>query len=180
MKTETKQSNMPAILFFIIGILARILPHPANVSPFPSLSLFGGAKLGTKATLLAGFLVMVFSDILISSWSGFPVFGIWTLFTYSGFAMIAFAGHLFLRKPSLSKTIATVFGSSFGFWLWTNFGVWIAGDHTAYAHTVNGLASCYIAALPFLQNSLAGDAIWGLVFFGGYELAKRGVPQLAR
>jgi hypothetical protein len=58
--------------------------------------------------------------------------------------------------------------SSLGFWIWTNFGVWATSG--LYSKTLTGLGECYIAALPFLLNSLIGDMIWGLAILGVYSL----------
>jgi hypothetical protein len=34
-----------------------------------------------------------------------------------------------------------------------------------------GLFACYVAALPFLRNTLAGDLFWSAALFGSYALA---------
>ena len=41
-----------------------------------------------------------------------------------------------------------------------------------------GLGACFIAALPFLQNTLAGDLFFTSVLFGGWALVERALPQL--
>jgi hypothetical protein len=51
----------------------------------------------------------------------------------------------------------TIF-ASFGFWLWTNLGVWLLSG--LYPKTTAGFFECYIAALPFLRNGLLGDIVW--------------------
>ena len=40
-----------------------------------------------------------------------------------------------------------------------------------YPHTLDGLVSCYVAALPFLRNTFAGDLMWTAGLFGLYALA---------
>jgi hypothetical protein len=47
-----------------------------------------------------------------------------------------------------------------------------------YPHTLAGLEACYIAAVPFFQNSLAGDLFYTTLLFGGFALAERLVPAL--
>jgi len=46
-----------------------------------------------------------------------------------------------------------------------------------YPRTLDGLATCYIAAIPFFRNTLAGDAAtpWRC---SGFALAQRYVPSL--
>ena len=55
-------------------------------------------------------------------------------------------------------------GASFGFWIWTNFGVWLTSH--LYPKSFAGLIACYTLALPFLRNALLGDLIWGVLIFG--------------
>ena len=37
-----------------------------------------------------------------------------------------------------------------------------------YAKTLEGLVLCYTMAIPFFQNTIAGDLIWSGVIFGAY------------
>ena len=62
------------------------------------------------------------------------------------------------------------------FYVVTNLGVWLVGD--LYPRTLDGLATCYIAAIPFFRNTLAGDAGYTVALFGGFALAQRYVPSL--
>ena len=62
------------------------------------------------------------------------------------------------------------------FFVVTNFGVWATSG--MYPPTFAGLQACYVAALPFFQNSLAGDLFFAAVLFGGFALAERSLPAL--
>ena len=64
--------------------------------------------------------------------------------------------------------------SSVLFFLLTNLGVWALG--TGYPKSPEGLIACYVAALPFFQNTLLGDAFYATVLFGGLALAEKGFP----
>jgi len=57
------------------------------------------------------------------------------------------------------------------FFALTNFGVWLLSG--MYSHDVTGLLACYTAAIPFLQNSLAGALFYSAVLFGGMALVDR-------
>jgi hypothetical protein len=46
-----------------------------------------------------------------------------------------------------------------------------------YPPTLDGLLQCYVAALPFFRNSIAGMAVYTLLLFGLYRWL---VPQRAR
>ena len=40
------------------------------------------------------------------------------------------------------------------------------------ARDLGGLAACYAAALPFLQNTIVGDLFWTSLLFGGYAAVR--------
>jgi hypothetical protein len=66
--------------------------------------------------------------------------------------------------------------SSVVFFVVTNFGVWVFGSR--YPKTAAGLLACYVAAIPFFQNTLAGDALYTAVLFGGFAVAEKLFPIL--
>jgi hypothetical protein len=41
-----------------------------------------------------------------------------------------------------------------------------------YPLTLSGLVYCYVAALPFFQNTLCGDMFWSAALFGGWRLVR--------
>lgn len=47
-----------------------------------------------------------------------------------------------------------------------------------YPKTWDGLAACYIAAIPFFHNTLLGDAVYTTVLFGSLALVEKGLPAL--
>jgi len=55
--------------------------------------------------------------------------------------------------------------SSVLFFVTSNFAVWMFSG--IYARDIAGLVKCYIAALPFFQNTLMGDLLWTALLFGG-------------
>jgi hypothetical protein len=42
-----------------------------------------------------------------------------------------------------------------------------------YSLDMAGLTQCYVAALPFLKYTVAGDLFWAAVLFGGAWLVQR-------
>lgn len=170
--------NSLAALWVVLGILARLLPHPPNMSPLASISLFGGTQLSARAAFALTFVTLLISDALLALWQGHGVFGYWTLFTYTGFAAIILAGRQLRNNPSALRTAGFLLGSSLGFWLWTNLGSWLVSG--MYTRTMEGLVACYVAALPFLANSLAGDLIWGAAFYLSFAGARRLAPRLGK
>jgi len=47
-----------------------------------------------------------------------------------------------------------------------------------YPKTTAGLLACYVAAIPFFQNTLLGDALYTAALFGGFALAEKRFPIL--
>jgi hypothetical protein len=54
--------------------------------------------------------------------------------------------------------------TSVSFFLVSNFSVWTTWD--MYPKTLSGLASCYIAGLPFFHNALTSELCFSLLLFG--------------
>jgi hypothetical protein len=102
-------------------------------------------------------------------------FGFETI-VFIGFAVVVTAGVLLLKKVNASNLLLANVVGTLGFFLVSNFGVWANG--TMYAHTLEGLTTCYTMALPFLRNSLTSNLLFSAVFFGAFELAKRQAPSL--
>lgn len=175
MKNAKSDRYAVAFLWIVFGILGRLIPHPPNMNPMTSIALFGGTQLSRGRAFTVTFLTMLVSDIVIAWAAGHQIFGAWSLFTYSGFAAIVFAGSFLRTVPTAGRTLAFLTGSSLFFWTWTNFGSWL----TTGLYTLNGegLAACYIAGLPFLGNALVGDLSWGLVMFLSFYCVRRVAPR---
>lgn len=167
---------LAAFLWIVFGILGRLIPHPPNMTPMTSIALFGGSQLSRRAAFLATFAMLVVSDVLLSLAKGYPMVGLWSLFTYSGFAMIILAGHFLRSSLSAGRTLGFLLGSSVGFWLWTNLGIFVGGEHT-YGGGMQGLVNCYVAAIPFLGNALVGDLAWGLALFVSFHYVRKLAPR---
>jgi hypothetical protein len=167
----TNNSRLLALFAAIVAAAAlRLVPHPPNFTPIGAMALFSGAYLGRKWLALAAPLgAMLLSDAIIGFYSGFWV-------TYLAVALIVLLGALALtRKTPLRIGVAAV-TSSLLFFLVSNFGVWAGSG--MYPHTLNGLAACYVAAIPFFQNTLAGDLFYATFLFGGFRVAELLAPQL--
>ena len=47
-----------------------------------------------------------------------------------------------------------------------------------YPHDAAGLVACYVAAIPFFQNTVPGDLVYSALLFGGFALLEDAVPIL--
>ena len=68
------------------------------------------------------------------------------------------------RWPGIAATVRDGALSLF-FFVTSNFAVWAFSG--MYSLDLAGLIQSYVAALPFLDNSIAGDLFWSAVLFGG-------------
>jgi hypothetical protein len=155
-KPSTKRLSL-IFLYLFFAVVGRLIPHPANVTPFTNICLWSGQKLSRWVAFFTIVTGLVISDALLAVVYHYPIFGLWTVFTYSGFlAIVLLSSKIELRQ--LRSLFLFLFTSSLGFWLWTNFGCWLYTP--VYPKTWQGLSVCYTMALPFLRNQLIGDLVW--------------------
>lgn len=152
---------MNALLLIIIGVLSRLVPHPANVTAVGGLAIFSGARLGVKKAMFITIAVMVISDWVLGFHSV-----MWA--TYGSMLAAVMLGRYVGKSRSIVRIAGLTLSSSVIFYLMTNFAVW-AAPGSMYPHTAVGLFDSYIMALPFFRNSLIGDMCYTAMFFGAYE-----------
>ena len=155
------------IVFGVFAIAARLLPHVPNFAPVGALALWAGMYMPKKYSFAGLFAVVLASDILI----GFYELKIMAV-VYVSYALIILMGQ-FLKKQEvpLAPLLGTL-GSAILFYVTTNFAVWAFG--TYYPHTWAGIVECYLMAVPFFRTTLQSDIVYGVVFFGVYEVALAG------
>lgn len=149
----------------LAGAFARIVPHPPNFTPIGAIALFAGAQLADRRLAFGvPLLAMLLSDAVLGFHAGMPV-------VYTCFVAIVLLGR-WLRNHRQPGTIviASLLASAL-FFVVTNFAVWAMADF--YPKTLAGLADCYVAAIPFFQNTVAGDLFYVGILFGGLALAER-------
>jgi hypothetical protein len=157
----------------ILGSLARVLPHPPNFTPVGGLSLFGGARLRGWQAYLLPLVLMAVTDPLVGGYS------FATPFVYFSLLINVWIGTR-LRSTESPLWIGTAAGiGSLQFFLITNFGTWL-GSTATYAHTLGGLMSCYVAAIPFYGRTLAGDLLYSAALFGLHAWLSRMVVRSER
>lgn len=148
----------------------RLLPHPPNFSPIAAMALFSGAYLPKRGmAFIAPLAALLVSDAILGFHALMPI-------VYGSVALVVCLGWLLASNRTAVRIAVAAVAGSLMFYLITNFGVWAVGD--MYPKTLAGLAACYVAALPFFQNSLAGDLFFTGLLFGGFALAERLIPIL--
>jgi hypothetical protein len=159
-----------ALVLIVLAAALRIAPHPWNFTPVGAMALFSGALLKDRRLAFVFPLVALFAgDVFVGFHKLIPI-------VYASF-LINVAIGLWLRDHRTITRIsfATIVGAV-QFFIVTNFAVWqfLGG----YPYTAAGLVACYIAGIPLFWNTLAGDAFYAILLFGGFALAERMFPAL--
>jgi len=157
----------------------------SNFTPVGAVALFGGTYFTDKWKAYLVPLVSLFiSDMVINYLytSRLSIDYTATLWVYLSFAIMVFIGTRIKKVNFLSVGAASLL-SVVIFWLLTDFP-WLYGGNL-YPHTLAGYGQSLVAAIPFQRNMLYGDVLFGLLLFGGFEIAKskysvlRTSPKLA-
>lgn len=158
------------ITLILAAAATRLIPHPPNLSSIAALALFGGAYFSDKRlAFLVPLAALFLSDCLLGFYPHMEL-------VYMSFALVVCIGLWLQKQRNLRSLLGAAFASSCIFFLITNLGVWVF--QSLYPKTLEGLLACYIAALPFFQNTLIGDLTFTAVLFGGFTLLEKGFPQL--
>ena len=164
-------SRLVALLSAIlVAAVLRLVPHPPNFTPIGAMALFSGAYLGRRAlAFVAPLGALLLSDLVLGFYLGQAT-------VYFSVALIVMIGMVALTRRSVIRIGAAAIASSVLFFLITNLGMWLFSGF--YPRTWSGLEACYVAAIPFFQNTIAGDLFYATLLFGGFRVAELLVPQL--
>ena len=170
--TMDNKARFFALLAAIFAAAAmRLVPHPPNFAPIAAMALFSGAQMPKRAlSFIAPFAALVISDALLGGF--YPGMN----FVYFSFALTVLIGWAVATRKSALTIGAASIASSVLFFVLTNFGMWLFSG--IYPVTVEGLAACYVAAIPFFQNTVFGDLVFTALLFGGFAIAERTLPAI--
>jgi hypothetical protein len=178
LKISGKNLLVLSAIFFVA--LSRLLPHLPNFTPLAAMALFGGAFLSNKksaflftftALFLSDFLVNIFlyNDDNFINYLSQPF--VWAI--YASFGLTVWMGISIQNNISIKNVVFFSISSSLLFWIITNFACW--PNNPLYAQNINGLISCYIAAIPYLGNVI-GDLFYNTILFGTVVLFTKRTP----
>jgi hypothetical protein len=165
----------------VVVVFGRLIPHAPNFAPVAAAALFGSFLLRSRPLAMVPILIgMTVSDFFLPSHADWRMMAL----VYGAMCLPALWGPALrgtIRAGASSAPKQRIAGvlhlgasaglASVSFFLLSNFGTWAFSNW--YAPTASGLIECYVAALPFLRYTLAGDLLFSAVFFGAYVLAVR-------
>src|SRR6266498_4637091 len=107
--------------------MARVIPHPPNVTPIAAMALFGGSYFASKrAAFSVPLMAMLLSDLML----GLVLYGtaIFLLmpYVYGCFVATVCLGLLIRPGRSPVRIVTAALASSVLFYIVTNFGSWLA------------------------------------------------------
>jgi hypothetical protein len=168
---STHNARLAALVSAIVVAAAlRLVPHPPNFSPIDAMALFSGAYLGRRGiAFVAPLAALLLSDAVLGFYHGMAT-------VYATVALIVLVGWWVAQRRTALRIAAAAVASSVTFFVITNLGMWLFSG--IYPLTYAGLGACYTAAIPFFQNTVAGDLFYAMLLFGGFALAQHFVPRL--
>jgi uncharacterized protein DUF6580 len=160
-----------AAVLILAAVAVRILPHPWNFTPVGAMAIFAGALLRNRwVAFLLPLAALFAGDLFV---------GLYKLMfiVYLSFALSVAIGRWLAQSRSVARIGGAVSLGALQFFVVTNFAMWAFSDF--YPKTSAGLTTCFVNAIPYFWNTLAGDALYASVFFGGFALAEKLLPQIA-
>jgi hypothetical protein len=169
--TTLRQDLLLALFLVVLCVVMRLVPHLSNFSPVAAAALFAGMTIKARWLAIAVPLAaMLASDAFLGGY-GWQMMAV----VYGALTLPAVIGMLARSQRVAYVAIGGALASSLVFYAITNFAVWALS--TLYTPDVKGLLECYIAALPFLKYTVAGDLFWSVALFGGAALLRRRIER---
>lgn len=152
-----------------VAVLSRLVPHMPNLVPVGAIALLCGSVIRPTWLGLSLPLLAVFASDLAMELNGGTGFYSGMGWVYASYLLVSLLGYFGVRSVRMLPVAAASLAGPVVFFAVSNFGVWASGS--LYPTTVEGLISCYTAALPFFRNSVVADVTGALVLFAVWSLA---------
>lgn len=168
---------MLAYAVLLLAALSRFFPFMMHQHVGLNLTAVGAGLLffgsqRSRYEAAAAAAIMGFSDFLLTKYVyGFPFAPQHYLVTWAWYAAVVLLASQLLRKVTPLRVAAGVVASATGFFVLSNFAVWVGSRF--YPHTLAGLGECYALALPFYRNDLVSTGLFAAVLFALPVLAAR-------
>ena len=168
-RTDSSTHSLRADLLLAFALIAlcvaaRLLPHVQNFSPVAAAALFAGAVMGRRSlAVMVPLAAMLIGDLVLGFYH-------WQVMAtvYAALTVPVLIGMIGRRYGLWLTAIGGALGSALIFFVTTNFAVWAFSG--MYSLDSAGLVQCYIAGLPYLKYTVAGDLLWSAALFASLTL----------
>jgi hypothetical protein len=157
-----EEGIMLAYVLVLVGVLSRyvVASHLPwlNFTAVTGSLLFFGARRSWREMLFPLGALMVSDYCLTVFHYGYPFRWQAYVITWSWYIMAMVLGQILLHAKStfLRGAAGAILGPT-AFWVVSDYGVWAGGN--LYPHTLSGLVTCYLAAIPFYRNDLMATSL---------------------
>lgn len=158
--------NLALLAMILIAGICRWIPHPINFTPIGAMALFGGACYAQRRlAFLLPIAALALGDLATGVHVLMPA-------VYLSFGVNVLLGRWLRSRRTVMNTAAVTLVGAVQFFIVTNLATW----WVFYPHSVDGLISCFVLALPCFQNTLAGDAVFTGLLFGALAITEWQLP----
>jgi hypothetical protein len=168
---------MLAVLFVVVAVAFRLLPHTFSVTPVAASLLFFGAK-GPKRWAWLPVVLLAGSDVYLTTVRYGMSLTPDHLVTFVWYAAMIGLGMLLRRNGSPARIFGASLAAAVSFFLVSNFAVWAVWQ--MYPKNFGGLMACYAAGLPFFQREVLSDVIFTAILFAIPAVISALKPETAR
>jgi len=183
--TKTIDMRFGMVMLVILGLTftrlfnATCATPLSNFTPIGAMALFGGKYFSEKwKAYLVPLLTLWLSDLFLSYFVYYHkvvLFYDGFYWTYGSFALAVLIGSA-IKKVTVKNVVIASVAAALVHWVVADFGVWM--DGRLYPKTVEGLITCYVAAIPYIKSMLLGNLLFSAIAFGLFEWAQKKYPQL--
>lgn len=168
---------MLAILFVVLAVAFRLLPHTFSVTPVAASLLFFGAR-GSRKLAWLPVLLLIGSDIYLTKVTYGMSLTPDHIASFVWYAAMIGLGMLLRSNQSPARIFGASLAAAVSFFLVSNFAVWAVWP--MYPKNFGGLMASYVAGLPFFQREVLSDVLFTAIFFAIPAVIAALKPQTAR
>ena len=166
---ERPNTIVLALVCLVLVALAagsRLAELPPNFTAVGAVALFAGFFFRDRRFAVGVPLAaMLLSDAVIGFYD-------WPMMAavYGAIALPALWSATWPGRAGVARIALASAGTGVGFFIITNFVWWLTWSGN---RSLAGVIESYVAALPFLKYTLAGNLFFAAVVFGCYETVRR-------
>jgi hypothetical protein len=174
------KGNKITLAVFIIAVFSRLLPHAPNFTPLEAVALFAGTFLLNKyVKFLLPIVALYVVDLVLNNTilrgfypeeTGIVWYSDYMLWNFIAIVGIVLMGKYLTKKITLLSIGLTAVMASILFFTLSNIGVWVSSP--LYTKDIQGLFTCFAAAVPFFRTSLISTLAFSYILIGGYAWIK--------